>query len=238
MKWVDNWPEIGIDTNGDGVGEPVSTYKKPNVGKTYPYTSLNDSDEFNETQLRLQWQWHANPKGNWGFPSALGYFMLNCIPKPKDAVNLFDIPNLMLQKFPTVNFTATTKFNFNSHFDGEEAGLVIMGLDYNYLRVKQIDGKLYLSQMICKNANKKEKEEQIEKVGLDSNLIYLKVKVIDNATCTFSYSQDGSTFKNFGIPFTAKEGKWIGAKLGFVALREGFINDAGNITIDWIRFNN
>lgn len=36
MKWVDDWPVIGIDKDGDGCGEPVLTYKKPNVGKNYP----------------------------------------------------------------------------------------------------------------------------------------------------------------------------------------------------------
>ena len=33
MKWVNDWPIIGIDKDGDGCGEPVLTYKKPNVGK-------------------------------------------------------------------------------------------------------------------------------------------------------------------------------------------------------------
>lgn len=27
MKWVDDWPVIGIDKDGDGCGEPVLTYK-------------------------------------------------------------------------------------------------------------------------------------------------------------------------------------------------------------------
>ena len=36
MEWLENgWPVIGVDKDGDGCGEPVSTYKKPNVGKTY-----------------------------------------------------------------------------------------------------------------------------------------------------------------------------------------------------------
>ena len=237
MKWVDNWPVIGIDTNGDGIGEPVSIYKKPNVGKTYPILSLKDSDEFNDPKLGLRWQWHANPKIYWGFPSALGYFTLNCIPKPKEAVNLFEVPNLLLQKFPSTEFTATAKLTFNPHFDEEEAGLLIMGLDYSFLKLKQIGGKTFLSQMICKKADKKELESEAETVQLNSNLIYLQVKVIENGMCSFFYSEDGISFKKIGIPFTAREGKWIGAKIGFVALRNGFINDAGNVAIDWIRFN-
>ena len=163
--------------------------------------------------------------------------MLNCIPKPTDAINLYDVPNILLQKFPSDTFIATTKLNINLHFDNEEAGLVIMGLDYCFLKIKQIDGKLYLSQMLCKNADKKELENEAASIPLNSKLIYLQVKVSENNTCSFAYSEDGSNFKNFGTSFEAREGKWIGAKIGFVALRDKFINDAGNIKIDWIRFN-
>lgn len=237
MKWENNWPIIGTNIDGDGIGEPVINYKKPNVGKTFSKVSPPDSDEFNEPKLGLQWQWHANPKVNWGFPSTMGFYTLNCIPKPKESLNLFDIPNLLLQKLPDENFVATAKLQFNSYSDADEAGLVIMGLDYNYLKLKKANGKIFLSQMICKNANKKELENEIESVELKTNVIFVQVKVSHDGKCIFSFSEDGTNFKTIGIPFTAKEGKWIGAKIGFVALREGFTNDAGNLKIDWIRFN-
>lgn len=237
MKWNNNWPVIGIDEDGDGTGEPVINYKKPNVGKVYSLNSPPDSDEFNEAKLGLQWQWHANSKINWGFPSSLGYFTLNCVPKPKDAINLFDVPNLLLQKFPNDSFTATTKFSFNSHSEGDEAGFLIMGLDYSYLKIKKSEGKLFLSQVICSNANKKEAEKENDKTEIKNATVYMQVKVTETGNCTFSYSENGIDFKSIGKPFMAKEGRWIGAKLGFVALRNGFTNDAGNIKIDWIRFN-
>jgi beta-xylosidase len=237
MQWKNDWPIIGIDADKNGIGEPVSRYKKPNVGKSFPITSLITSDEFNQPQLGLQWQWHANPKLNWAFPTNLGYFMLNCIPKPKEAINLWEIPNLLLQKFPADEFIATTQFTFNPHFDDEELNFLVMGLDYSSLRVKQVEGKIILSQIVCKNADKKGLENEIVSLPLKTNSIYLRVKVIKNGICTFFYSEDGVNFKEIGIPFTAREGKWIGAKLGFVALRNGFINDAGNSKIDWIRFN-
>ena len=237
MKWVNDWPIIGIDDDNDGIGEPVITYKKPNAGKVFPINSPPDSDEFNEPKLSLQWQWHANPQINWGFPSAMGFFTLNCIPKPKETVNLSDIPNLLLQKFPDDEFTATAKLQFDAHSDGEEAGLVIMGLDYSYLKIKKLDGKIYLLQMTCTNANKKEAEKEIDKVELKNSLICLKVKVTEGGKCTFFYSENETDFKAIGKEFSAKEGRWIGAKLGFVALRENFTNDSGNLKIDWIRFN-
>ncbi|TNF43144.1 MAG: glycoside hydrolase, partial [Bacteroidetes bacterium] len=57
------------------------------------------------------------------------------------------------------------------------------------------------------------------------------------AVCSFSFSADGENFKNAGSDFTAKPGRWIGAKIGFFALREGITNDAGTVDIDWFRID-
>ncbi len=238
MKWINNWPVIGEDKDGDGIGEPVKTYKKPNVGKSFSIITPEVSDEFNEPKLGLQWQWHANPKIYWGFPSHLGYYTLNCIPKPKDLINLFDIPNLLLQKFPADEFTATTKMTFNARFDDEQVGLLIMGLDYSYIRVKKTAGQLYVSQITCKDGDKKGIEKESDAMQLNTTTFYLQVKVTAGGICNFNYSEDGIHFKAIGSSFKSREGKWIGAKLGFLALRNDVINDAGNVNIDWIRFNN
>ncbi|WP_281298708.1 glycoside hydrolase family 43 protein [Flavobacterium limnophilum] len=235
MKWINDWPVIGTDKDGDGTGEPVATYKKPNVGKTYPITTPPDSDEFNSPKLGLQWQWHANQQVYWGFPSTMGYYTMYCRPMPKEATNLFDVGNLLLQKFPADEFTATTKMTFNARFDDEQTGLVIMGLDYSYLKVKQTAGQLSISQVICKNADKKGKETESDSFQLKSNTFYLQVKVKAGGICNFFYSEDGKKFTAIGTDFTAREGKWIGAKLGFLALRNGNINDAGSVRIDWFR---
>ena len=45
-----------------------------------------------------------------------------------------------------------------------------------------------------------------------------------------------SSTQNSNYSEFIKQGKWIGAKIGYIALREGFINDSGYIKIDWIRF--
>ena len=46
VKWVNDWPLMGVDKDGNGIGEPVLTYQKPNVGKTYPIETPQESDEF------------------------------------------------------------------------------------------------------------------------------------------------------------------------------------------------
>ncbi|MFV8341241.1 glycoside hydrolase 43 family protein [Flavobacterium sp. XS2P39] len=237
MKWVNNWPVIGSDKDGDGTGEPVLVYKKPTVGKTYPIVTPKESDEFTTATLGPQWQWHANPQVYWGFPSQMGFYTMYCRPMPKEGTNLFDVGNLLLQKFPAEEFTATAKMTFNARFDEEQTGLLVMGLDYSYLKVKRSSGELYLSQVVCKNADKKGVETENEPLKLKDNTFYLQVKVRAAGLCTFFYSEDGKKYTTIGNDFTAKEGKWIGAKFGFLALRNGIINDAGSVSIDWIRIN-
>nr|WP_246236293.1 glycoside hydrolase 43 family protein [Flavobacterium ajazii] len=236
MKWQNDWPVIGNDEDNDGIGEPVMVYKKPNVGKKiFPVATPPESDEFNSPKLGLQWQWHANPQITWGLPTTMGYYNLSCIPVPKDYNNLFDVPNLLLQKLPANEFTATTKITFNSRFDGEFTGLVIMGLDYSFLCLKQDEGKLFLSQKTALKSDKKGIESESKRIAIADKTIYLQVKVKAGGICNFFYSEDGEKFNPVGESFTAREGKWIGAKMGFLALREGVINDAGNVAIDWFR---
>ncbi|MDP4210186.1 MAG: glycoside hydrolase 43 family protein [Bacteroidota bacterium] len=236
MKWINDWPVIGIDKDGDGKGEPVLTYKKPNVGKTYPIETPAESDEFNDTKLGLQWQWHANPKSYWAFPTGpQGYLRLFAMPLPENYTNFWDVPNLLLQKLPAREFTITTKLTFKPRFNGEKAGLIIMGMDYAYLSLKQADGKIYLSQTICKKADKKGTEQESDKVLLNNGSIFLRVNVADKAVCNFSYSTDGKKFTAIGDSFTAQPGRWIGAKAGLFCVREGKINDAGCVDVDWFR---
>ncbi|MDX6183628.1 glycoside hydrolase 43 family protein [Flavobacterium sp. Fl-77] len=234
MKWENDWPVMGVDVDKNGIGEPVATFKKPNVGKTYPIETPADSDEFNTPKLGLQWQWQANDQSNWGFPTSLGYFNLYCLPAPKEAKGIFDLPNMLLQKFPAEEFTATAKLTFNSRIDGESTGLMIMGLDYSCLSLKSDNGKLYLNQ---KNGafDKVISETETAPVAITNKTVYLRVKVKKGAICSFFYSLDDKNYQSIGKDFTAKEGKWIGAKMGFFALSPKVTNDSGNVAIDWFR---
>ena len=236
MKWINDWPIIGVDSDGDGCGEPVRRYKKPNVGKIYPKITPPESDEFNTNMLGLQWQWHANYQTTWGYPSGnLGFFRLNCTSRPSGAINLWSIPNLLLQKFPAPEFKVTTKLTFDARFDGEEVGLVVMGMDYGKLAIRRSDGKLEVLTASCKQADKGRTEEIQETKPFDSATIYLRVQVHKGGECSFSYSADNMEYIAIGDLFKAREGKWIGAKVGLYALRNGVINDAGSADVDWFR---
>lgn len=236
MTWKNDWPIIGSDTNGDGIGEPVAAYKKPNVGQKYPIVTPPESDEFNGSTLNLQWQWHANPHQSWGFPSGnLGFYRLNCIARPEETTGLWNVPNLLLQKFPAEEFTATTKLKFTPRTTNEEFGFIVMGEDYQYISLKQIGDKQFIRVVECKKARTGGKESELFSEEINEGEIYFRIEVKKGALCNLSYSTNGENFKEIGPDFEAKPGRWIGAKIGYFALREGITNDSGTVDIDWFR---
>lgn len=238
MQWKNDWPVIGIDKDGDGKGEPVLVYKKPNVGKTYAVHTPAESDEFNENTLGLQWQWQANAKATWHFMQpAAGMLRLFSDKQPDAAKNLWDVPNLLLQKFPAESFTATAKLKFspNTKMENEKAGLVVKGLSYAGLVIKQNKENLILSYVETKAADKGAVETEKPIAAISKNWLYLRVKVEKGAVCSFSYSIDNINFTDAGISFTAMPGKWVGAKLGLFCTRTTSTNDAGFLDVDWWR---
>ncbi|TGE23437.1 glycoside hydrolase family 43 protein [Hymenobacter metallicola] len=238
MVWKNDWPVIGSDPEGDGKGEPVLTFRKPAVkGKPAVLATPATSDEFDGNQLGLQWQWHANPQVGWAFPTGAGYLRLYSVPVPEGFKNFWQVPNLLLQKLPAEVFTVTTKLTFTPRFEGEKTGLLMMGMDYAYLSVTNQNGKLQLSQTTCQNADKGAAETTGAPVAevAAKQPVYLRVAVTAGAKCQFSYSLDGQTFQPVGASFQAREGRWIGAKVGLFCTRAGKTNDAGSADVDWFR---
>lgn len=238
MKWINDWPVIGIDKDEDGKGEPVLVYKKPNTGKIVPRQTPAESDEFNDIKPGLQWQWMANPKGGWAFiNTGNGSLRLYANKLPDSAANLWFAPHVLLQKFPADEFTVTTKLDFHpdTRVENEKTGLAVMGLSYATLGVKNKKDGIYLVYTLCKDADKKKPENETVLTKLVNGSVYLRVKVSNGAQCRFSYSTDGKQFTEAGELFTAVPGRWIGAKVGLFCTRETTTNDAGYADFDWFR---
>jgi beta-xylosidase len=242
MVWKNDWPVIGEDLDGDGKGQPVLTYRKPSVGRLASIVTPPENDEFNSDTLGLQWQWQANPKVTW---SALlrgkGFLRLFALPVPKSAANLWPVPNLLLQKFPATDFTATTKVKLNIEWDvwqGKKAGLLIVGNDYSYLALTKIAAGYQVSHIRCLDAPSGAPEQLVAEQRIPGNEALLRVQVSGpNATCRFSFSIDeGRTFQPLGQPFTAKPDKWTGAKVGlFCAGTQPEARIGSYADVDWFR---
>ena len=247
MKWVNDWPVIGVDKDGDGCGDPVSRYRKPKTGKTYPIETPVESDEFDTRKLGLQWEWHANYQDVFGFTTNMGYVRIYGHELSPHFKNFWEVPNLLMQKFPAEEFTATAKLKVSAKDDGQLSGLIIMGWDYSWIGVEKQGEKFLLKQAVCKDAEQ-DNLEQVStlavlepsrkfEAGLFPNYereIYIRVRVSKEAYCRFSYSLDGKKFTEAGTLFKARQGKWIGAKVGMFSVTPHG-KERGWVDVDWFR---
>ena len=236
MSWKNDWPLMGVNIDKDGIGEPVLHFKKPDVGAVYGKTSPQESDEFDQQQLGLQWQWQANPQQNWSYlyQGALRMFSQKIADSVK---NYWSVPSVLLQKFPAEKFKATTKITFHPNLNNEKIGLIIMGMDYAYISLTKKQYGIYVSYTVCTNANKDNKEQEQIITKLNGNSVFFTVEVKEGAVCNFSYSEDNKNFILIDGSFIAKAGRWIGAKLGYFCSRMDQTNDAGFADIDWFRIS-
>ncbi len=247
MKWINDWPVTGVDKDGDGCGDPVSRYRKPKTGKTYPIETPVESDEFDTRKLGLQWEWHANYQDVFGFTTNMGYARIYGHELSSHFKNFWEVPNLLMQKFPAEEFTATAKLKVSAKDDGQLSGLIVMGWDYSWIGVEKQGEKFLLKQAICKDAEQGNLEQVSTlavlepskkfEAGLFPNFereIYIRVRVGKEAYCRFSYSLDGKKFTEAGTLFKARQGKWIGAKVGMFSVTPHG-KERGWVDVDWFR---
>ena len=243
VDWSSGWPMMGNN------GEPYTKYRKPLTKnqKSSAICNPQESDEFNDGQLGLQWQWHANYDQLYGMPTANGFYRLYTQDLPQHFRSLWDVPNLLLQKPTALRFTATAKVRFASKDDNQYGGLVMMGRDYSALVVHRQGDAFLLQRHTCKGADAGQTETQQTLATLmptDRDTIpyspaiyldlYLRLTVKDGQ-CRFAYSMDGKHYKDAGDVFAMREGKWIGAKFGFVAECSNRKGNRGWLDVDWIR---
>jgi beta-xylosidase len=234
LSWKNDWPVIGVDADGDGKGEPVLTYRKPRIGHEYPTVVPATSDEFKEKLLGLQWQWHANPEEDWYSLSARsGWLRLFAISRPADE-NLWLVSNLFLQKLPAPAFTITTRVDASQLREGERAGLLMMGRDYSYIGVRRLSDRLQIFRVTCVEAAKQTVEREDGSTPAPTDTLFLRVTVRKEKLSRFSFSFDGKSFQELGDEFVAREGVWIGAKVGLFVVGPN-ITTRGHADFEWFR---
>lgn len=239
MSWDNDWPVMGEDKDGNGIGEPVITHKKPAVGKEYPIVTPIESTEFEEDSLGLQWQWQANPDVVWHAKlPGKDHLRLFSIKTQNDYKNLWMTPSLLLQKFPAPDFTTTTKLSLfpQEAEQGKRAGLIVMGMDYATLTLTHDKEGFIIKQTQAIDAIDGEKEVTIAEKRIDSNEVVFRVEVsAPEAMCQFSYSENGKKFTRIGQPFKAKPGKWIGAKVGLFSVSTQEAKRGGYADVQYFR---
>ena len=238
MSWKEDWPIIGIAKDGNDYGEPVLTYRKPNVGEAAKEAEICEpdaSDDFSKNTLGLQWQWNANPKEDWYKLTSEG-LCLNAV-KQEEKIKHGDYPNLLLQKWPAPEFICDTTLSLTGLKANEEAGVISMGVKYALLSFARneegmveasfINGEQKYGKILVEST-----EETSTSLGTlafadDSETITVRMSVQRIGTqdlsekeknfpleeVVFEYSTNGTDYKKAGS-YMAAAGRWVGVKSG------------------------
>ncbi len=232
VDWIDNWPMMGVDSNGDGIGEPVMRIRKPEVGAVYAIEAPETSDEFDSSMLGLQWQWQANPSDDWSsLKERPGHLRLYTALNNKGEGTLFQAPYLIMQKFPALTFEAASHLDAANLRSEDRAGLIVFGYHYAALVVKRVSNGDLRLQLIEGDA---ETETVVWERSVALETLWLKVIVEPGAVCRFQYSLDNEQFEQLEhYTFQATVSKWVGAKVGLFAQAVEARGGFGDF--DWFR---
>ena len=238
MRWVDDWPIIGINEDENGCGEPVLRYEKPAVGATYPVDAPEDSDFFEGEKLGLQWQWNANYQEDW-YALKEGQLILYAQSVP-EKTSLCDVPNLLLQKWPAPEFQITICLHLQDMQEGDVAGMVSQCGHYTGLVVKKEKDKLVLQQRTGtwteELANRQEDSCKVLR-EVHTNTIYMKMLVKEENFVSFEISEDGECYEKVGEVVEATPGRWVGVKVGLMSIHEAE-GKGGSLHADYFVYEN
>ncbi len=226
MTWrADGWPVIGDARASDTTGTPMQRATAPRTTASVPSPTLQLTDEFDSGMPGLQWQWQANPRAAWLGPTKPGVLRLVAQPLAAPARSLWDAPNLLLQKIPASPFTATTQLSASTAGVGDRTGLVLFGLDYAWIGLRRDSTRWNVVMASLKDADKGGAETSVvlgQAVAVNGTVnVQLRVQVDSAGVSRFAWASTDGQFHDVGAPFTAREGKWVGAKVGVFAITSG-----------------
>jgi len=257
MRWIDDWPVMGVDIDMNGIGEPVYVWKKPDVGKEYPITAPQTSDEFNADQLDFQWAWNHNPVNDaWSLSKKPGYLSLSSL----QGSSLEKAKNTLTQKVMGYQGEAVTLLVPTEMENGQKAGLCLFGRQYNSIGIAKDNGELSIFTDI---------NGQITKESIKGKKIYLRVDIVSEnpnmfrpprernqprsegeqeppqerrrfrfpgmaGSHQFYYSTDNKEFFPLGEKFAATFGNWKGPKVGLFSYHE--YGKGGTALFDWFHY--
>ena len=194
-RWQDDWLLVGVDLDGNGIGEPVHRWQKP-ISSHFAGVTLQVDDDFSDT-LGLQWQWNHNPDdAHWSLAERKGWLTL----RPLPADSLKACRNMLTQKVVGYQSESTTLMTAKRDC---YAGIFCSG--------KQFRGVGLCPQGIFVEVNG---ERQIAVKGSFSQL-YLRVRDdCQSNSHQFFYSLDGVSFIPVGDVFSMRSGYWKGIRVG------------------------
>ena len=222
MSWNKDWPVIGADPDGDGMGNPVSNFALPQAPVSL--TPVKGLDPF------LDFQWNANPAPHWRMAFENGhrnYAVINT----EAGNNLWNFPAMYLRKLNAATFTAVTEIKFNALQIGERAGFILFGKSYAALELANTANGLQLNYVVADKADKGNAEIITPLLQNASSHLFIKLQMEPGGLARFYYSINGTDYTSLNNSFVSTPGIWVGAKMGFYCASSKPTNDAGYLEI-------
>ncbi|MBR0037993.1 MAG: glycoside hydrolase 43 family protein [Bacteroidales bacterium] len=200
VQWKEDWPEIGIDQDGNGIGEPVSEYKMPlkSKGQKLPQTS----DSFTAEKLSPQWQWNHNADAeSWSLTEQPGALVLQALP----SATFKNARNTITQKVIGYDSEVTIAMDVSGMLNGDRAGLAVLGKPSELAGVYKKNNKYVLFFG----------RDDLQQLGEEVQTIYLRLRLdVSAKKFRFFFSGDGQDFKPMGWEFFSEFVYWKGVRWG------------------------
>jgi len=235
-RWKDDWPLMGVDIDGNGIGEPVAVWTAPYPSAKPSVHLPATSDDFSGGQrywvgqqqrdLGLQWQWNHNPVDDaWSLTEKSGWLTLHAL----QASNLITCRNMLTQKTMGFESEASTKIDCSALKDGDHVGLLCMGNRFMGIGILKEDGR-------CSLYMEHDGQRTIVQ-PFKQKTVYLKVDIDSQQNQhSFSFSTDGKKYSTAGDPFAMRMGSWKGARIGLYLYNNTGVT-GGKASIDYFHYN-
>lgn len=224
VRWEDGWPIIGVDYDGNGIGEPVKEWTMPLANKKGEPYGPQTSDDFSLTEPAVQWQINHNPVNEcWSLTERPGYLTIKALKADK----LRSSKNMFTQKVMGYFGEASTEINCSKLAEGQRAGLFCLGNRYNAIGVERNNGENYVYVEFDGNA------EQIIKITGET--IYFKAFMNGNSNeHQLYYSLDNSEYIPCKEAYSLGSGDWKGARVGLFSYNTK--ENAGEADFNWFEY--
>ncbi|MDP9175201.1 MAG: glycoside hydrolase 43 family protein [Planctomycetota bacterium] len=200
----DDWPVFGDN------GKPVTVWKKPEVGNTFPVSKPPTSDEFDSPQLAPIWQWNHNPVPKaWSLTARPGFLRLTALPATQPST----ARNTLTEKIWDVCGVINVKMDVSKLTDGDRAGFAFMsGASFGWVGVAQDKSQRHFMW------------DQTTGPAVAGDTVYLR-GIYHNDIGRLYYSADGNVFSDSGQTFRLRFASWKGARVGVICFNQA--NDSG-----------
>ncbi|MDX6766456.1 MAG: glycoside hydrolase 43 family protein [Candidatus Methylacidiphilales bacterium] len=210
VSWEDGWPKIGLDHDGNGIGEPVAVHRKPDLPPG-PVVIPASSDDFSSKKLGLQWQWQANHRPEWVSPAARPGW-LRLFAQEDDGDDIGRCPHFLGQKFPARSFAVETVLDLSGLTGDGVAGLAVVGGGGSaFIGLEQKAG----ARVFRMTADTR----PLRTVDWGEPVVSLRMEVFPHALCRFSYAAGAGAWNPVLETYVTREGGWMGARVGLFCSR-------------------